>query len=82
VVVGDFNLIREPNNRNRPGGDNANMLLFNTVIQARDLEEISLKGRSYTWSYTQNAPLLERLNWVLTIADWTTEFLDTLSFPL
>jgi hypothetical protein len=53
MLVGDFNLIREPENRSRPGGDNNNMLYFNTVIQAHDLEEIPLKGRSYTWSNMQ-----------------------------
>jgi hypothetical protein len=60
MVMGDFNLIRNPGDRNRSGGDSNNMLLFNTVIQVHDLEEIPLKGRSYTWSNMQQNPLLEK----------------------
>jgi hypothetical protein len=62
MLVGYFNLIREPVNRSKPGGHSNNMLYFNTVIQAHDLEEIPLKGRAYTWSNMQEIPLLERLD--------------------
>jgi hypothetical protein len=41
-------------------GDTNNMMSFNTVIQAHDLEEIPLKDRSFTWSNMQDAPLLEK----------------------
>ena len=34
LIVGDFNLMRSPNNRNRPGGDVQEMLLFNDAISA------------------------------------------------
>jgi hypothetical protein len=33
-IVGDFNLIRGPHNRNKPGGNVEEMLLFNEVISA------------------------------------------------
>jgi hypothetical protein len=82
MILGDFNLIRAPEDRNRPGGDSNNMMAFNSVIQAHDLEEIPLKGRNYTWSNMQDAPLLEKLDWIFTSPDWTTEFPNTMSFPL
>jgi hypothetical protein len=82
MLVGDFNLMIELDNRNRLGRDNNNMLLFNTVIEAHNLKEIPLKGRSYTWSNMKNFPLLERLDWVFTSTKWTTKFHDTLSFSL
>jgi hypothetical protein len=82
MILGDFNLMRNPTDRNRTGGDTNNMLLFNTVIQIYDLEEIPLKGRSYTWSNMQQSPLLEKLDWVFTSANLTSEFPNTLSFPL
>jgi hypothetical protein len=44
MILGDFNLIRSPENRNREGGDVNNMLLFNRIISQHDLEEIPLKG--------------------------------------
>jgi hypothetical protein len=50
IILGDFNLIRSPENRNRDGGDINNMLLFNSIISQLDLVEIPLKGRAFTWS--------------------------------
>ena len=58
------------------------MLLFNSIIQAHDLEEIPLKGRAYTWSNMQNIPLLEKLDWVFTSNGWTTTFPNTLAMPM
>ena len=46
MILGDFNLMRSPDNRNRPGGDANNMFKFNSIIQHLDLEEIPLKGRA------------------------------------
>ena len=34
LILGDFNFIRSTNNRNKPGGDAADMLLFNELIRA------------------------------------------------
>jgi hypothetical protein len=49
-IVGDFNLIRSPKDRSTNGGDSYNMLLFNTLIHAHDLEETHLKGRAFRWN--------------------------------
>ena len=58
IIMGDFNLVRGPENRNRPGGDVNNMIAFNRLISHHDLVEIPLKGRAFTWSNMQNPPLL------------------------
>jgi hypothetical protein len=42
LIVGDFNLIRDQSNRNRPGGDITEMLLFNELISAQGWVEIPL----------------------------------------
>jgi exonuclease III len=62
MIMGDFNLIRSQADRNRPGGNVNNMMLFNSLIQLHDLEEIPLKGRAFTWSNMQDTPLLEKLD--------------------
>lgn len=82
IVMGDFNLIRGPNDRNRAGGDPNNMLLFNDIIQTLDWEEIPLKGRTFSWSNMQLDPLLEKLDWIFTSSDWTTVYPNTLATPL
>ena len=82
MLVGDFNLIRSPDDRNREGGDAHNMMLFNNVIQSHDLMEVPLKGRTFTWSNMQDPPLLEKLDWIFTCPSWTTTFPNTMAHPL
>lgn len=62
VLVGDFNFIRYPNDRNKPGGSANDMLLFNDIIQHLDLVDIPIEGRQYTWRNMQEDPLLEKLD--------------------
>jgi len=50
IIVGDFNLMRSPDNRNRPGGDVTEMLLFNETINSLGIVELPLQGKRFTWS--------------------------------
>lgn len=63
LVLGGFNYIRYPQSRNSEGANIQDMLLFNEAINQLALLEIPLKGRDFTWSNMQNAPLLEKLDW-------------------
>lgn len=54
--------MRSPNDRNRPGGDTTEMLLFNEAISALGVLELPLFGRHYTWTNKQHPPLLEHLD--------------------
>jgi hypothetical protein len=82
LIVGDFNLIRSPNDRNKPGGNINEMLLFNEAISNLGLIEIPLKGKKFTWSNMQAAPLLQRLDWFFTSLSWTTSYPNTIAMPL
>lgn len=66
MIVGDFNLIRKPDDRNKPGGNILEMLAFNAAISRLRLVELPLKGCKYTWTNKQHNPLLERLDWFFT----------------
>jgi len=72
LIVGDFNLIRSPENRNKPGGSVQEMLAFNEAISSLRLVELPFKGCKYTWTNKQQNPLLERLDWFFTSNAWTT----------
>jgi hypothetical protein len=48
--MGDFNLIRRLENRNRPGGDASLMQAFDEVVSNMGLVELPLSRQSYTWS--------------------------------
>lgn len=43
IVLGDFNLLRSPESRNRPGGDLNEMSMFNEAISLLGLNEIPLQ---------------------------------------
>ena len=77
LIVGDFNLMRAPENRNRPGGDVSEMLLFNEAISYLGLIEIPLHGKHFTWSNKQQPPLLERIDWFFTSISWTLLYPST-----
>ena len=78
LIVGDFNFIRSPDNRNKPGGNVNDMLLFNDFIRQQHLTELPLKGRKFTWSNMQENPLLEQLDWFFTSLHWTLSYPATL----
>ena len=46
MLLGDFNLYRVLENRNRPGTDNADMFLFNSTTSLLGLIEIPLQGKN------------------------------------
>jgi exonuclease III len=58
LLIGDFNLIQRPEDRNKAGGDINLMLKFNEAISNLNLVEIPLHSLSYTWSNRQREPLL------------------------
>jgi hypothetical protein len=58
------------------------MLLFNDIISHRDLIEVPLKNKAYTWSNIQVNCLLEKLDWVFTSSNWTVTFPNTMAYAL
>ena len=82
LFVGDFNFYRSSEDRNKPGGNLNDTLIFNDIIGHLGLEEIPLKRRAFTSSNMQHSPLLEQLDWFFTIVNWTSSFPNTLALPL
>jgi hypothetical protein len=50
LLLGDFNLIRSLENRNKLRGNTNEMWLFNDLIQHLDLVKTAFQGRDFTWS--------------------------------
>ena len=69
LIVGDFNLIKKPEDRNREGGDINEMYLFNEAISALRIVELPLLGRYLTWTNKQTPPLMDRLVFLLKFLD-------------
>jgi hypothetical protein len=74
LLVGDFNLIRRPNDRNKPGGNVQEMFRFNEVISYLRLQELPLQGHKYTWTNKQESPLLVSLDWFFASMAWITNY--------
>jgi exonuclease III len=72
LLLGDFNFIRSPSNRNKPGGNYSDMFIFNDFIRNQNLTESPIKGRNFTWSNMQGNPLLEQLDWFFSSLHWTS----------
>jgi hypothetical protein len=81
LIMGDFNFIRSPSNRNKAGGNINDMLIFNDFIREQHLTEIPIKGRKFTWSNMQDNPLLEQLDWFFTSMHWTLSYPATVVLP-
>jgi hypothetical protein len=82
MFVGDFNFYRSLEDRNWEGGNMQNIIVFNEMISNLGLQEIPLKGRSFTWSNMQEKPLLEQIDWCFTSVNWIYDYPNTLMLPL
>jgi hypothetical protein len=82
LIMGDFNFYRTNSNRNRPGGNTSDMLVFNDIIQHLGLIELPLKGRSYMWSNMQEQPLMQQLDCFFKSPAWTLAYPNTIVLPL
>ena len=46
MILGDFKLMRKPENRNKPGGNLSEMFMFNDAVTSLGLNEIEHQGNS------------------------------------
>jgi exonuclease III len=82
MILGDFNMYRSLEDRNKAGGNMSDIFIFNEIISNLGLQEISLKGRNYTWSNMQEEPLLEQIDWCFTSDRWISSYPNMLMLPL
>ena len=77
IIVGDFNLYCNLEDRNRDGANYPTMLMFNDAISTLGQIELPLKGQRFTWSNKQHPLLLEHLDWFFTSVSWTISYPNT-----
>ena len=71
VVLGDFNLIRSPDDRSNGNFNHQEAGWFNDAIEAMDLQELPLLDRRFTWSNRQEDPVLVRLDRFFVNTEWS-----------
>ena len=72
MVGGDFNIIRNPSEKNNNRYNWPRM--FNTVIETLNLKEIEMSGRKYTWANYAEVPTYEKLDRILVSTEWELKF--------
>jgi hypothetical protein len=82
MIIGDFNFYKSLENRNRGRGNMQDVMLFNEVISKLGLQEIPLKGKSYTCSNMQDNPILQQIDWCFTSMNWISDYPNTLLLPM
>ena len=74
LVRGDFNIIRNPSEKNNDKFGSHWPFLFNTIIDGLDLREIKMSGRKFTWANAKSVPTYEKLDRVLASIEWEQKF--------
>jgi len=75
LVGGDFNIIRNPSEKNNSRYNDRWPLLFNAIIESLNLRELELTRRKYTWANYAEVPTYEKLDLILITTDWEQKFL-------
>lgn len=74
IIGSDFNLIREPQDRNSGPGDINLMDMFNKFIGCHQLRELDRTGPRFTWSNNQDCPVMAKLDRILATTEWESRF--------
>lgn len=82
LVTGDFNLMLSAADKSNGNINRRFIKMFRETINRRDLGDIKLQGRRFTWSNEQHPPILAKLDRVLCSADWSNRFQSYALIPL
>jgi exonuclease III len=74
VILGDFNLIRGPQDKNNANVNWPLVNTFNDTIARMALREVARSGARFTWSNRQRSPVRCVLDRALVAPEWETQF--------
>jgi exonuclease III len=74
LVGGDFNMLRNPSDKNKDSYEHRWPFLFNSVIDGLNLRELEMSGRRFTWANSLSNPTCEKLDRVLVSTEWEQKF--------
>lgn len=78
LVMGDYNIIVNAEDKNNANLNRAMMGRFRRLINDLGLIDVPLHGRKFTWSNQQDSPTLVRLDRALCSTGWEQAFPDNL----
>jgi hypothetical protein len=74
LILGDFNLIYQAEDKNNTNLNRRLMGSFKSVIDDLGLKEIRLNGRRFTWTNEQDAPTMTRIDRIFCTPEWELLF--------
>jgi hypothetical protein len=75
ILIGeDFNISRNPSEKNNDNFDHQWHFLFNSMIDELNLQELEILGRTFTWANTLTNPRFEKLDRILMLTEWEQNF--------
>ena len=74
IMGGDFNIIRNLDEKSTNNYNDRWPFLFNAVIDTLNLRELVLSGRKYTWANHLQCPTFEKLDRILVCTDFESKF--------
>ena len=74
LILGDFNLIYQAQDKNNTNLNRRLMGSFKATIDELGLKEISLNGRRFTWTNEQANPTMTRIDRLLCTPEWELLF--------
>jgi hypothetical protein len=75
ILIGeDFNISRNPSEKNNDNFDHQWHFLFNSMIDELNLQELEMLGRTFTWANTLTNPRFEKLDRILMLTEWEQNF--------
>jgi endonuclease/exonuclease/phosphatase family metal-dependent hydrolase len=75
LVGGDFNMLRNPSEKNNDNYEHQWHFLFNRVIDGLNLRELGMLGRRYTWANSMQNTTYENVDRILMSTEWEQNFL-------
>jgi hypothetical protein len=74
IIGGDFNIIRNPGEKNNESYNDRWPFLFNVVIGTLNLRELEMSGRKFTWANRLQNQTFEKLDRVLVCTDFESKY--------
>jgi hypothetical protein len=74
IIGGDFNIMRQLEDKNKDIFDPRWPNLFIAVIESLELREVVMSGHQFTWAGPGDDPTYEKLDRILVSTDWEDKF--------
>jgi endonuclease/exonuclease/phosphatase family metal-dependent hydrolase len=74
LIGGDFNILRNPSEKNNDNFEHRWLFLFNSVIDGLNLQELEMLSRKFTWANALPNPMHEKLDRILVSTDWEQKY--------